>query len=78
MPLSRPYKTPATPSTAKPMSRAARKAARSRAFSGGELAIGLILTSVVLGACLQAQEPPENLAKLMAHRETETEAERNE
>jgi len=42
------------------------------------LAIGLILTSVVLGACLQAQEPPENLAKLMAHRETETEAERNE
>jgi hypothetical protein len=29
-------------------------------------------------ALLRAQEPPDNLAKLVAHRETETEAERNE
>jgi hypothetical protein len=42
------------------------------------LAIGLILASVACGAFLRAQEPPENLAKLVAHRETETEAERNE
>jgi hypothetical protein len=45
------------------------------------LAIGLILASVLLapaGRVLSAQEPPPNLAKLVAHRETETEAERNE
>jgi hypothetical protein len=48
------------------------------------LAIGLILTSVfgaalVLPAMPQTTgEPPANLAKLVAHRETETETERNE
>jgi hypothetical protein len=45
------------------------------------LAIGLILASVLLAPAarrLHAQEPPANLAKLVAHRETETEAERNE
>jgi hypothetical protein len=33
---------------------------------------------VLFTACLFAQEPPPNLAKLVAHRETETEKERNE
>jgi hypothetical protein len=33
---------------------------------------------VLSAAFLGAQEPPENLAKLVAHRESETEAERNE
>lgn len=47
-----------------------------RLFSGGNWAIALILTSVLSAAF--AQEPPENLAKLVAHRESETEAERNE
>jgi hypothetical protein len=42
------------------------------------LAIGLILASVLSASVLRAQEPPENLAKLAAHRESETEAERNE
>jgi hypothetical protein len=42
------------------------------------LAIGLILASVLATAFLHAQEPPDNLAKLVAHRETETEAERSE
>jgi hypothetical protein len=46
------------------------------------LTIGLILTLGVLatcaGAAAYAEEPPVNLAKLVAHRETETDAERNE
>jgi hypothetical protein len=44
------------------------------------LAIGLILASVFCIPALQAQqqEPPPNLARLVAHRETETEAERNQ
>src|SRR5664280_3001065 len=45
-------------------------------------AIALILTSVLLAGLLadqaRGQDPPPNLAKLVAHRETETETERNE
>ena len=45
-----------------------------------DLAIALILASVISGlpATLAAQDEPPNLAKLIAHRESETEAERNE
>jgi negative regulator of sigma E activity len=42
------------------------------------LAIGLILTSLLAPAAARAQEAPPNLAKLVAHRESETEAERNQ
>jgi hypothetical protein len=42
------------------------------------LAIALILTSVILAAPLPAEDPPPNLAKLVAQRETQTEKERNE
>ena len=45
------------------------------------MTIGLILTSVLAATLLRAQsagEPPSNLAKLVAHRETETQTERNE
>src|ERR1017187_9923327 len=64
MPLIRAYKMPAVPS-------ATRK-------SPSDLAIGLILTFVLPIAFAQAQDPPANLAKLVAHRESESEAERNE
>jgi hypothetical protein len=42
------------------------------------LAIGLILTSVLGLPIARGQEAPPNLAKLVAHRESETEAERNQ
>jgi hypothetical protein len=64
---------PATPSTPQPIGSAARKLP-------SDLTIGLIL-AFVLAAPMRAQtpgEPPPNLAKLVAHRETETHAERNE
>jgi len=47
-----------------------------RLLSGGNGAIALILTFAFSAAV--AQEPPENLARLVAHRETETEVERNQ
>ena len=53
------------------MSRAARK-------PPSDLAIGLILAFAFIAPSAQAEEPPPNLVKLVAHRETETEAERNE
>jgi hypothetical protein len=62
---------PATHSVAQPISRPARK-------PPDILAIALILTSVLFGASAFAQDPPPNLAKLVAHRETETEKERSE
>lgn len=78
MPLDRPYSRPAVPSTIQPVSHAAWKA-RS------DFAIALILASVLLAPCPAAAQsdpppnnPPPNLAKLVAHRESETEAERNE
>ena len=76
MPLSRTYTTPAAPSTIQPASTTTGKAALRRPFSGVIRAIALILTSVISAA--SAQEPPENLARLVAHRESETEAERNQ
>jgi hypothetical protein len=42
------------------------------------LAIGLILPSLLCVPYARAQEAPPNLAKLVAHRESETEAERNQ
>jgi hypothetical protein len=65
---------PAKPSAPQPASSAARKLA-------SDLAIGLILASVLAATFSSAQQPdgpPANLAKLVAHRETETQAERNE
>jgi hypothetical protein len=65
---------PAKPSTAQPINSAARKPA-------SDLAIGLILAFVLIPASSPAQtaaEPPANLAKLVAHRESESQAERNE
>ena len=65
---------PAKPSTPQPISSAARK-------PPGDLTIGLILASMFAAALLQAQatgQPPANLAKLVAHRESQTQAERNE
>jgi len=67
------------PSTPQPISSAARKLP-------SDLTIGLILASVLAGSLLcvptlraqKAGDPPPNLAKLVAHRETETIAERNE
>jgi len=71
MPLARANTNPATPSTAQPASRAARK-------PPNDLAIGLILTSLLWLPGARAQEAPPNLAKLVAHRESETEAERHQ
>lgn len=65
------YAMPAAASTTQPISRAARKPA-------GSVAIGLILAFVIFIPSLSAQEPPANLAKLVAQRETATQAERNE
>jgi hypothetical protein len=42
------------------------------------LVIGLILALVFLAPCARSADPPPNLAKLAARRETATEAERNE
>jgi hypothetical protein len=42
------------------------------------LVIGLILAFALFCTLLSAQDAPPNLAKLVAHRETETQAERNE
>ncbi len=65
---------PAKPSTPQPISSAARKLP-------SDLTIGLILASLLLAPRLRAQAsdaPPPNLAKLVAHRESETIKERNE
>jgi hypothetical protein len=71
MPLARAYPMPARPSTPQPISSAARKLA-------SDLAIGLILASMLGMAAQTPDEPPANLAKLVAHRETATQAERDE
>ena len=71
MPFQRAYTSPITHSSDQPISRVARK-------PPDVFAIALILTSVLLAAPARAQDPPANLAKLVAHRETETETERNE
>lgn len=61
---------PATHKTAQPTGRAHQKAL-------SDLAIGLILASVLLQPAY-GQDPPRNLAKLVAQRESATEAERSE
>jgi hypothetical protein len=64
---------PAKPNTPQPISSAARKLP-------SDFAIGLILASVLAApvALAQSTDPPPNLARLVAHRETETFTERNE
>ena len=69
--LIRAYTRPAAVSISQPISRAARKAP-------SVFAIGLILASRFWLPAARAEDPPGNLAKLVAHRESETEAERNE
>jgi hypothetical protein len=73
MPFQCAYPAPAAPSEIQPIERAAWN-------PRSDFAIALILTSVLLTASrpAAAQEAPRNLAKLVAHRESETEAERNE
>ena len=68
----RAYTRPAAANAIQPISSAAWKARI-------DLAIALILASVLFPPFrAAAQEAPPNLAKLVAHRESETEAERNE
>src|ERR1051326_4808770 len=62
--LRRAYAIPAAASSVQPASSAARKPA-------GSVAIGLILASIVCATLANAQDPPPDLAKLVAHRETE-------
>src|ERR1041385_1163218 len=75
MALSLANKMPITPSVTQPISRAARKPPR-------DWTIWLILTLGVLASSARMaqafDDAPANLAKLVAHRETETETERNE
>jgi hypothetical protein len=73
MPFDRAYSMPARQSTPQPIGSAVRKLP-------SDLAIGLILASVLLAPLRgqTADDPPANLAKLVAHRETETNRERNE
>ena len=71
MPLSRAYAAPAAPNAIQPIHKAAQKGA-------GDFVIGLILAFVLSYPCGRAQDPPPNLAKLVAHRESQTETERNE
>ena len=75
MPLYRAYRKPAALSAAQPVATTARK-------TRSDLIIALILAltfpAARFSAPLAAQDAPPNLAKLVAHRETETEAERDE
>src|SRR5664280_1354981 len=75
MPFQRANARAITHSSNQPIHRVARK-------PPDVFAIALIVTSVMLATLLapqaRAQDPPPNLAKLVAHRETETEIERNE
>ena len=73
MPLSFAYSKPAAASTIQPISSVAQKP-----FSRGAFGIGLIVTAALCCPFARAADPPENLAKLVAKRETATEAERNE
>ena len=75
MPFQRAKTRAITHSSDQPIHRVARK-------PPDVFAIALIITSVLLATLLafpaRGQDPPANLAKLVAHRETETETERNE
>jgi len=70
MPFAPAYSKPAALSAIHPASRAARK-------PPSDCFIGLILAFACL-APLPAQDPPPNLARLIAHRESETQAVREE
>ncbi len=76
IPLARANRNPAAASTAHPIPKAARNPA-GVCFIALILAFGL-LVSLRAAALLSSEDPPPNLAKLAAHRETETEAERNQ
>ena len=71
MPFQRAYTNPTTHSSDQPVSRVARK-------PPDVFVIALILAFALLQAQGYAQDPPSNLAKLVAHRETQTETERSE
>jgi hypothetical protein len=71
MPFARANKNPAAPSTVHPASSAARK-------PPSDCVIGLILAFTLFPAAASAADPPPDLARLVAHRETETEAERSQ
>src|SRR5215469_8875627 len=86
MPLERAYRKPAAASSAQPIPKAARNPAGVCVIAL-ILAFGFFITSraaVTVSADQPSTvdpptvDPPANLAKLAAHRETETEAERNE
>jgi hypothetical protein len=76
MPLARAYRNPAAASTAQPIPKAARNPA-GVCFIALILAFGLFVTAHA-AVSISPDDAPTNLAKLAAHRETETEAERNE
>ena len=69
MPFRRAYSKPAALSAVQPASRAARK-------PPSDCVIGLILALGCVPAAARAQEAPANLARQIAHRETETQAPR--
>src|SRR5271166_1023643 len=71
MPLDRAYRIAAKPITPQPIDSAARK-------PPSDFIIGLILAFVLTAPLCAQSDPPPNLAKLVAHRETETQTERNE
>src|SRR5689334_16621227 len=75
--FAREYRMPATLSAIQPIGRAARKPPGAPA-AWAELAIGLILAFGIFASAARSDDPPPNLAKLVAHHESETEAERNE
>src|SRR5262245_23260916 len=78
--LERAYTHPAAPRAIQPTSVTRRKAFQCEPAGPACacLAIGLILASGIWTAPAMADEPPPNLAKLVAQRESEAEAERNE
>jgi len=71
MPFQRANPNPITLSSNQPIHRVVRKPL-------DVFVIGLILASGPLAPALRAQDPPPNLIKLVAHRETEAEKERAE
>jgi hypothetical protein len=70
MPFARAYSKPAAPSAVHPASRAARK-------PPSDWVIGLILALGCAAATGRAQEPPPNVARRIAHEESETQAARD-
>src|ERR1035441_1533642 len=71
MPFNRAYSKPAALSAVHPASRAARK-------PPSDWVIGLILALGCVAPGARAQEAPPNLARRIAHQESETQAARND